>query len=57
MEGEVGFTAKRFFNTETRRTQRKNKGIHGENSLQTLSFFFSVLSVSPWLVFFQEIRS
>ncbi len=49
---KAGYTVKKFFNTETRRTQRKNKGGHGENLLQTLSFFYSVLSVSPWLRFF-----
>ncbi len=32
-------------------------GVHGENPLQTLSFSLSVLSVSPWLMFFQEIQS
>ncbi len=45
-----------FQHGDARRTQRKNKGVHGENALQTLTFSFSVLSVSPWLRFFQAIH-
>ncbi len=51
-----GFTAKRFFQHGDTEDTEENKGIHGENFLQTLSFSSSVLSVSPWLMFFQEIQ-